>query len=260
MKSRIILAALISASAVAAVPSAASAAATCTFDSSTHEMKVRYGAADTRVTVRNGIGLEFREGTTGSFRKCFSATGTQASAANTNRVTILAASGTGAAKQITTIDETNGDFSASNNNLRFFVLTGTGDQLNVLEGSGAQFVSLGEQSGQLAFGPEVNLDSDNDADIEMTGSGHVVQVLGGTGNDILDAGLVRTYGVSLLGQGDKDTLRGGLKQDNLDGGTEDDRFFAKDGATDIVTGGTGFDTATLDNFELDRPTSIEKTL
>jgi hypothetical protein len=223
-------------------------------------MKVRYGAADTRVTVRNGIGLEFREGTSGTFRKCFSAGGIQASAANTNRVTISGFSGTGAAKQITTIDETNGDFSDSNRNLRFFVFTGSNDQLNVLEGSGPQFVSLREQTDRLAFGPEVDLDSDSDADIDMTGSNNIVQVLGGTGKDILDAGLVRSYAVSLLGQGDNDTLRGGAKQDNLDGGTEDDRFFAKDGAIDAVTGGPGFDTATLDPFELDRPTSIEKTL
>jgi hypothetical protein len=34
-------------------------------------------------------------------------------------------------------------------------------------------------------------------------------------------------------------------------------FFAKDGALDTVTGGTGTDHATMD-FNLDRPSSIEQ--
>ena len=75
MKRRILLGALIGASALAAVPTAANAATTCTFDSAKRKLEVRYGAGDTRVTVRNGAGLEFRAGTTGAFQNCFSATG-----------------------------------------------------------------------------------------------------------------------------------------------------------------------------------------
>ena len=61
----------------------------------------------------------------------------------------------------------------------------------------------------------------------------------------------------LLGEAGNDTLRGGIEQDNLDGGAGNDGFFAKDGAIDIVTGGTGTDHAKLD-FNLDRPSSIEE--
>ncbi len=53
--------------------------------------------------------------------------------------------------------------------------------------------------------------------------------------------------------------RGGTKQDNLDGGANNDGFFAKDGVTDIVTGGTGTDHATMD-FNFDRPSSIEEPI
>ena len=65
------------------------------------------------------------------------------------------------------------------------------------------------------------------------------------------------FQVVLEGETGTDTLRGGTKQDNLDGGPGTDGFFAKDGVTDIVTGGTGTDHATMD-FNLDRPSSIEE--
>jgi Ca2+-binding RTX toxin-like protein len=257
MKRRILLGALIGASALTAIPTAANASATCTYDSAKRSMKVRYGVSDTAVTVRNGAGLEFREGASG-FRNCFSTTGVRATAANTDAVTITGASGTGAARQVTTIDETAGDFSDSNPNLRFTVLTGTGgDRLVVREGSGNNFMILRNQTGSLAFGPAIDLDSDGDIDVRMTtGFDSVVQVNGGGGNDILDAGPANVYQVVLLGESGNDTLRGGSKQDTLDGGANDDGFFAKDGALDSVIGGTGNDHATMD-FNLDRPSSVE---
>jgi Ca2+-binding RTX toxin-like protein len=257
MNRRILLGALIGASAIAAVPSAASATATCNYDSAKRQMQVRYGAGDTAVTVRNGPGLVFREGTSG-FRNCFSTTGVRATAANTNSVSITAATGTGAAQQTTTIDETNGDFSDSNSKLRFGVVTGTGaDRLVVKEGSGNNFVTVRNQSSGLGFGPEIDLDSDGDADINKVGFDNVVQINGGSGNDILDAGPNTTAQMVLLGEAGNDTLRGGSKQDNLDGGIGNDGFFSKDGVTDIVTGGSGTDHAKMD-FNLDRPSSIEE--
>jgi Ca2+-binding RTX toxin-like protein len=260
MKRRILLGALIGASALAAIPSAASATATCTFDSAKRELKLRYAAADTNITVRNGPQLQF--GKAGeSFRFCFSANGVQATAANTDRVIISAATGTGGAQQTTTIDETNGDFSDSNAKLRFFVLTGTGgDRLVVKEGSGNNFVALHDQTGGLAFGPAVDLDTDFDDDIVMTtGFDSVVQVLGGSGNDILDAGRATVFQVRLEGGVGKDTLRGGAKQDVLLGGSEDDGFFSKDGVKDILRGEAGIDHATMDfNPILDDATSVEQ--
>jgi Ca2+-binding RTX toxin-like protein len=254
---RILLGALIGASALAAIPSAASATATCNYDTAKRQMSVRYGAADTAVTVRNGSGLEFREGSNG-FRNCFSTTGVRATAANTDSVSISGATGTGAAVQNTTIDETNGDFSDSNPKLRFAVITGTGaDRLTIKEGSGNNFVTVRNQSTGLGFGPEIDLDSDGDADINKVGFDNIVQINGGTGNDILDAGPNTTAQVVLLGEAGNDTLRGGIEQDNLDGGPGNDGFFAKDGVIDIVTGGTGTDHARLD-FNLDRDSSIEE--
>jgi len=260
MKRRILLGALIGASALAAIPSAANATATCTFDSAQRQLNLRYAAADTNITVRNGPQLQF--GKAGeSFRACFSATSVQATAANTDRVIISAASGTGAAHQETTIDETNGDFSASNPKLRFTVLTGTGaDRLIVKEGSGNQFVLLHNQTGGLAFGPAVDLDTDGDDDIVMTtGFDSVVQVKGGTGNDILDAGPATVFQVRLEGEVGNDTLRGGSKQDVLLGGPDDDGFFSKDGVKDILKGDAGNDHATMDLFNpLDDATSVEQ--
>ncbi|MDA0163285.1 hypothetical protein OM076_23625 [Solirubrobacter ginsenosidimutans] len=257
---RILLSALIGASAIAAIPSAANASTTCTFDSAKRKLEVRYGAGDTRVTVRNGFGLEFRAGTTGAFQNCFSATGVMSSAANTDKVTIAAANSTAAAlPQTTTIDESQGDFSSSNPKLQFFVLTGTGgDRLVVNETSSLDQVGVQNQTGGLAIGPAVDLDMDGDIDIRMTtGFDSVVQVNGNGFSDLLDASKLTVAQAVLIGGDGNDTLKGGSKQDNLDGGIGNDRFFAKDGAIDIVTGGTGTDHATMD-FNLDRPSSVEQ--
>jgi Ca2+-binding RTX toxin-like protein len=258
MKRRILLGALIGASALAAVPTAANASATCTYDSAKREMRVRYGAADTAATVRNAAGLEFSEAG-GFFRNCFSTSGVRATATNTDSVVISAFSGTGASKQTTTIDESNGDFSASNPKLHFTVLTGTGgDRLVVNESSGLDQVGVQDQTGSLAIGPAVDLDMNGTIDIRMTtGFDSVVQVNGNGFSDLLDASKLTVAQAVLVGGSGNDTLKGGSKQDNLDGGIGDDRFFAKDGATDIVAGGTGTDHATLD-FNVDRPSSIEQ--
>ena len=256
MNKRILLGALLGVTAIAAVPSAANAAASCSYNPSTRTMDMRMAPGETNVTVVNGPTLKF--GKAGDFlRSCISSNGVQATAANTDSVIVRGPSGEGAAKQTTTIDETNGDFSDSNPKLHFTVLTGTNDRLVVKEGAGNNFVILRDQTGGLAIGPAVDLDSDSDIDIRMTsGFESVVEVDGGKGNDILDAGPASVFQVVLDGQAGNDTLRGGKKQDNLIGGTENDRFFAKDTVKDIVTGGAGTDKATMD-FNLDAPSSIE---
>ncbi|WP_028067317.1 hypothetical protein [Solirubrobacter soli] len=259
MKRRILLGALIGASALAAIPSAANASATCTYDSAKRQMDIRYGSADTSVAVRNGAGLEFREGAN-SFRNCFSTAGTRATAANTDKVVVKAFNSTTAPlAQTTTIDESQGDFSSSNPKLQFFVLTGTGrDRLVVNETSSLDQVGVQNQTGSLAIGPAVDLDMDGDIDIRMTtGFDSIVQVNGNGFSDLLDASKLTVAQAVLVGGEGNDTLKGGSQQDNLDGGNGNDRFFAKDGAIDIVTGGAGTDHATMD-FNLDRSTSIEQ--
>jgi Ca2+-binding RTX toxin-like protein len=256
---RILLTALIGASAVAAIPSAANASTTCTFDSAKRKLEVRYGAGDTAVTVRNGFGLEFRAGTSGAFQNCFSATGVMASAANTDKVTIAAANSTAAAlQQTTTIDESRGDFSASNPKLQFFVLTGTGaDRLVVNETSSLDQVGVQDQTGGLAIGPAVDLDMDGDIDIRMTsGFDSVVQVNGNGFADLLDASKLTVAQVVLVGGDGNDTLKGGSKQDSLIGGNNDDSIFAQDGGVDGVDGGPDNDKARMD-FGKDQPKSIE---
>jgi Ca2+-binding RTX toxin-like protein len=262
MKRRILLGALIGASAIAAIPSAANASATCTYDSGARKMQVRYGAADTRVTVRNGSGLEFREGSNG-FRNCFSTTGVRATAANTDKVTIAAFNSTAAAlAQTTTIDESQGDFSSSNPKLQFFVLTGTGrDRLVVNETSALDQVRVQDQTGGLAIGPAVDLDMDNDIDIRMTtGFDSIVQVNGNGTSDLLDASPLTVAQAVLVGGSGNDTLKGGKLRDTFDGGPDNDTIFSKDGVLEDIVGGTGTDTATMDDFGLDRPNSIEKQL
>ena len=91
-----------------------------------------------------------------------------------------------------------------------------------------------------------------------SGFDSVVQVFGGIGNDILDAGPATVFQVRLEGEAGKDTLRGGAKQDVLLGGSEDDGFFSKDGVKDILRGEGGNDHATMDFTPiLDDATSVE---
>src|SRR3954463_6740032 len=110
---KILLGALAGAAALAAIPSVASASATCSYDQSTRAMTVRYGVSDTSVTLRNGSTLQYSEAG-GFFRSCFSTAGVAATGANTDKLTIRGASGTGANAQNTIIDETNGGFPESN--------------------------------------------------------------------------------------------------------------------------------------------------
>ena len=229
------------AAAIATVPSSASAFATCSYDQTTREMTVRYGAGDTSLTVRNGATLQYAEGG-GFFRSCFSVNGVAATAANTNRVNIKALSGTGASHQVTTIDESFGGFPESNPNLQFFVTTGTNDRLIVKESAGGDQIHLMEQTS----GPAIDLNYDGRKDVLMATVNSVVQVNGGGSGDLIDAKGIFSYQAVLLGEGGSDTLVGGTKGDTLDAGADNDFLFANDGVIDSVIGGSGFDKARLD--------------
>jgi|tagenome__1003787_1003787.scaffolds.fasta_scaffold20863812_2 hypothetical protein len=250
---RILTAALLGAAALAALPAAASASASCTYDQSTRTMNVRYGAADTSLTLRNGSTLLYSEG--GGFsRSCFSSSGVAATPSNTDKLVIKAATGTGAAHQTTTIDESFGGFPESNPNMQIFVFTGTNDRLIIDETAADESVRLMEQTG-LAFGPAVDLNYDGKVDLRMTTTGSVVQVNADGGNDLVDALSAQTYQAVLLGAGGNDVLVGGKQGDLLDGGANDDQLFAKDGVIERVVGGSGIDKAQLD-FN-DQPEGIE---
>ncbi len=254
---RTLIAALLGTAALAAVPSAASASADCSYDTGTRTMNVRYGAGDTDLLVTNGPTLQYSTGG-GFLRSCFSTTGAVATAANTDKVVIRGASGTGPLAQTTTIDERNGKFLESNPKMQFFVFTGTGrDRLIVREGSHDDRIRLLDQSGGLAIGPAVDLNYDGRVDVRMTtGFDSVVQVNAGGGADLIDASTASVFQTVQLGEAGNDVLVGGKLGDNLDGGADDDRIFAKDGVIEAVNGGSGTDKATLD-FN-DQPTSIEQ--
>ncbi len=89
------------------------------------------------------------------------------------------------------------------------------------------------------------------------------QLVGGPGNDRLEGGrgADRLFGNAgndrLVGGPGRDSLVGGTGRDTLLGGADADTIFARDGRADVVDGGRGTDTATLDR-SLDRFASIER--
>ena len=101
------------------------------------------------------------------------------------------------------------------------------------------------------------------------------ELRGGAGNDRLVGGRGRNalYGDAgddkLFGGAVRDTLAGGTGADRLDGGSGrddlfgnggDDLLLARDGATDSLNGGAGFDRARVDAGLRDRVTAVERLL
>ena len=256
MTRKLILAGLLGATAVAAVPSVASAApSTCTYDSAARTMEVRYGAGQTQMTIKNGATLLYQDGS--SLKSCFDATtGKVATAFTTNKLTVKGATGSGAQSQTTILDEQGVGFPEQNPNLQFFVFTGTNDRLVIKEGAGRDNLRIQEQTGGLALGPMIDLNYDGKTDLRMTTSNSTVQVEAGAGNDLLDATDARTFDTFLIGEGGDDVLIGGHKGNSLFGADGNDVFFTKQGVKEtVLAGGAGNDTATLDGF--DAPNSIE---
>jgi Ca2+-binding RTX toxin-like protein len=242
---KLILGGLLATAAIAAVPSAASAApASCTFDSAARTMEVRYGAGQTAMTIKNGASILFQDGAT--LRPCFDATtGKAATAFNTNKLTIKAVSGTGAQTQMTTIDETAAGFPEQNPNLHLFVFTGTNDRLVIKDGAGKDNIRL-----QDSLGPLIDLNMDGKDDLTMTTSNTTVDVDGGAGDDALDASGVHFYSTNLIGGDGNDFLFGGAKVDGLFGTNGNDEIFARDGLSETVAGGAGTDTVHVDGSDI----------
>ncbi len=101
-----------------------------------------------------------------------------------------------------------------------------------------------------------------DGDDKLVGGIGNDGVYGGEGNDLLYGQVGNDY---ILGENGNDQLIGGEGDDQLDGGAGldsvygelgDDVIKAKDSAADLIDGGDGTDTATVDN-SLDSLTSIE---
>jgi hypothetical protein len=215
-------------------------------------MTVQHESGGRILSLLDGGTLLVRDGSGGAF-SCYSPSGIAATAANTDKVKVYASANMPGFQE-TAIDERLGDFSDSNPNLRFYVMTGTGgDRLDLFEGAGSDWVSL-----RQPVGPGLDLDADGDTDVTMTDAGSV-QLNMGAGDDVVDGTHAVTYQVIANGGADNDWHYGGLAAgDQLLGGPGIDHLYGKgDGKADYVDGGADFDTATLD-YGLDSPISIEQ--
>lgn len=83
------------------------------------------------------------------------------------------------------------------------------------------------------------LDLDDQFTFSANSGVPALMVDGGSGSDVLDAGLTN-FGVSLVGGGGNDTLTGGTGNDVLAGG----------GGTDVISGGAGIDTNSFQGIGL----------
>ncbi len=143
------------------------------------------------------------------------------------------------------------------------VLRGTNGR-DVICGFGGNDRIVGRGGNDIVYaGPgddRVDAGAGNDVVYGGSDRDHLV---GGPGNDRLegDRGADRLFGNAgndrLVGGPGRDSLIGGTGRDTLLGGTEADTIFARDGRADVVDGGRGTDTATLDR-RLDRFASVER--
>lgn len=254
---RVAIGAALAGAAIGALPTMASAASSCTFDSATKTMTVTNDAGGQPMTLRSANTFTFRDGS-GVNRSCFSATtGESATAFNTTKIRVRAA--VGAAFQDTVIDESsNGRFlTASGKRITFAILTGTGnDHLSIKMGTGLDQVRVRTATAGLAFGPEIDLDTDGISDLGMTQAG-LVTIDGGGGSDLLNGTGSNTFQLELLGGvSGNDSLRGGGQTDFLDGGNGTDTIRSKgDNKQDFVVGGTEVDRAVTDF--IDSVTGVE---
>jgi hypothetical protein len=83
-------------------------------------------------------------------------------------------------------------------------------------------------------------------DVIRGGGGNDI-ILGGPGDDVLRGGAGND---KLIGGTGNDRLVGGPGRDILLGNRGNDQLFARDGAKDVVDGGPGYDTATVDSHDV----------
>ena len=149
--------------------------------------------------MRNSATLTFRDGS-GADRKCLSpVNGVAASAFNTTEIRVKSA--VPAAFQDIMIDESNnGRFvTASGKRMFFTILSGTGnDHLTARMGTGLDQVRVRTATTGLAFGPQIDLDTNGVVDVGMTAAG-LVTIDGGGGSDLLNGTGSNTFQLELLG-------------------------------------------------------------
>jgi Ca2+-binding RTX toxin-like protein len=243
MQHRFILGTAAAAAALFAVPSIAGATTTCTYDSPTRTATVTLGApAGQPATIASGTAGVFtvRDGT-GSSRFCFSAGGGTLVASNVSVDTMRINGSAGATEWIK------------------------------LDGSAAGF--------QGEFSPGATKESIGKSDIEVSinsGAGDLLQVVGTSAADSMNAFGGSLAGVDLNSDGDQDVsilapqrveLDGGPEKDfligistsgiqasyplTLDGGPAADTIIGG-GGKDVLVGGVGFDNDFLSSVDFNQ--------
>jgi hypothetical protein len=255
---RAVVGALGVAAALSAAP-VAGAATQCTYDAAAREAVVTLAApagGATTLRVRQGA-IVFRDTGTSTFRTC--ATGVAAaSITNTDTITV---NGNPDALEHVILDESGGRFApgatpepTGSPEIEFALATGVeGDVLELIGTSQRDDIQI---SGGAVFAQQVLADvgGDGDTDIAMTLAGKVI-LRGGGGADSLGGGGTlaqpRPFGGALevFGGGGRDHLGDGSGEDLLSGGSGNDFLIALDGNDDVVQGGPGRDTATIDPFD-----------
>jgi Ca2+-binding RTX toxin-like protein len=203
-------------------------------------VRVTLGSGDSATIVRSGDAIDVNGAACGG-----------ATVSNTDRITVTGASG----NETVVIDLSGGQFAPGatpeangTSEIEFSVnlLTGSGDKLRVVGGSGADNIVLGTLG--------VNLNGDDDADVTPLGV-EVFRVAAGGGGDTVSGqggagtGQPVATGLGIGGGTGADTLLGGAGNDTIQGGAGPDKIrgvggndrLSGGGGDDIIRGGSGDD-------------------
>lgn len=262
---RVAVAAALGGAALAATPTLASAASTCTYDAAAKRVTITQNASSLTL-LPVGLDIKFRDGT-GFAQGCFSSSGQPAQLFNTNSISVVAA--VPSAQQELVIDQTNGKLepgatpepAGHRSAIEVAMNTGGGNDHVVVKGTSAsdswRFKDLVNLGG-AAVGARLDLDGDTDTDVSAI-KATLVRAFGGRGDDFINAGGVTSYSVELHGGLDDDSLIGGNGFDLLAGEENDDFIFSRDGLADAVQGGSGTnDSAIIDFADQAGMSGVEK--
>ena len=264
---RLALAAVFAGAAIGAAPAAADAASSCVMGpggpggvTQTATITDRSGTQPLRIVVQNQF-IGYSDGLNGTLGFCDGPTGF-AKVTNVNFIHVI---GSPAPKQDSYVfDQSGGTFGPGltpetdgRSEIETLIASpGRGTaHLNVIGSTGADVL-------RVSGGGGVMIGSDGDNDLRYREATEI-SMSGGKGDDFLSgrggaSQSPSTHRVHLFGGADRDTLVDGpLILDDLDGGSQDDTLFALDGKFDFVTGGDGFDRATVD--AADNVKTVEQT-
>jgi hypothetical protein len=257
---RLALGAAIAGSVIGGIPALASASSSCTFDANTKRATIIDGSGSAQLRlVRSNQFIEFADGSAPP-QAC---DGPTAFATNTNTDRVIVQGTSTDPLDGYLIDQSQGAFGPGatpetdgNSELEVQVrqLNGARARLSVNGTSGPDTIRIAGAN-VIAIGTDTDIDANifnpNDGSyrasrIGASGLGGD-DFLSGRGVDGFVAGPA-SVPVDLSGGANNDTLVDGLaSDDDLGGDGGNDLLFSVDGHADLLSGGTGFDKATIDN-------------